>query len=318
MLERVLPRIAADPEAEPVEIVHYPEYTHDLLEVVLDGTGPSNGGRPSGGETARRLILKRGLHDWSDFRFRSARLASALLHDATDLVAPAYLDLPASVEGDPVLGYWKIPLPTLEEVWDSLGPERRRRALESWGRALRSIHRVRVDGGGPLDRVSREGIELRAFLVSDVADRLLPAVRGTWPAGEPLVGRLASAASRAAERAPEESVLLHADFHFSNVLYDPEDGRCVGLLDLEASMAGLPEADLAYLQVVHSDLLAGAPEAAWWPRFVAGYGDEGDPWMLAFFRAWHLLNIAFYEALEGAHAYADELGEAAAEALDEL
>jgi aminoglycoside phosphotransferase (APT) family kinase protein len=87
--------------------------------------------------------------------------------------------------------------------------------------------------------------------------------RWTWlmdRAPEELTGQAPAVAERLrASRPPErEPVLVHADFHYGNMLF--RDGRVVALLDWEIAQVGQPLLDLACLMVVSQASRTGAVE----------------------------------------------------------
>jgi aminoglycoside phosphotransferase (APT) family kinase protein len=106
----------------------------------------------------------------------------------------------------------------------------------------------------------------------------------------------------------------------ANVLCRVEDGeiRCVGFLDLEAALAGPPEADLAKIGIYHGPLFGKPLNGCWFERVWEGYGKPLDPIVLAFFRAFHLVNIGFHSAFTGNKAHAGEIARAAQEEVDAL
>lgn len=62
----------------------------------------------------------------------------------------APLPLPDGLDERPVEAYWRISLPTLEELWPGLSPAEREGALRSLGGLIRRVHDVRLPGHGPL------------------------------------------------------------------------------------------------------------------------------------------------------------------------
>lgn len=308
LLSWLLPHLAEAGEIEDSDDVedvrHIDGHSNDLLEVSLSG---------------RPLMVKRGVEDWTEPRFRGARAAARILTE-TDLRAPRHLDVPPRVDGCSVLAWWKIPLGTVAGTWPDLEVSERHRLLRSCGRLLRRLHSIEVPGHGLLAHVVEDGASAAGFLRRDLADRLRPVLEAEWPAALPaqeaLLGHVRWVASRSGP-----ARFVHGDPNFSNLLVERGEGpECVGVLDLEAAMGAPPEADLAYVQLVHSPLLAGTPEQGWMRSLLEGYRARPDPVLTVFFHAYHLLNIGLHEALTGNHGHAGDLAIAArsaSAALDE-
>ena len=309
----------------------------DLLDSIVDAlrTGPGCGepGEVSCSDAhsndvsavrfsdGRTLMVKRGRYDWAVERFATSRRAAALVKEA-GIVAPDPLPLPEMVDGRPLEAYWRVDLPTLEELWPSLDERARRDALRSAGRLMRRLHRIRLPGYGPLMRAD-DPVPLGESLEADLGGRLRPAVVGEWPAGLPYLDLLLELRPELAARwAGEPAVLIHHDLHLGNLLCEPQGGTvsCVGLLDLETAAGGVAEADLAVMQVLHGPRFERPIAGSWFARVQEGYGSDLDEWALAYFRLYHLVNQGFYSALVGHEWHAAEIAamaEAEADALAE-
>lgn len=299
LLGRLLPHLTRTGEigeSEEVESVrHIDGHSNDLMEIWVSG---------------RPLMVKRGVEDWTEPRFRGARVAARMLAE-TDIRAPRHLDVPDRIDGCSVLAWWKIPLNTVAGTWPDLQAPERHRLLRTCGRLLRRLHSVDVPGFGLLAHVVEDGESAASFLHRDLADRLRPVLEAEWPEAVPAQEALLGHVPRVASRAGPPR-LVHGDPNLSNLLLRSGDGpRCVGVLDLEAAMGGPAEADLAYVQLVHSPLLAGTPEQGWMRSLLEGYGGRPDPVLTVFFHAYHLLNIGLHEALTGNHGHARDLAVAA-------
>lgn len=294
-----------DPQDFHVRI--YEGYSNDLAEVEL-GDG-------------RLLMVKRGRHEWRALRFRSSRMASRLLRERTEVVAPMHLEEPRRVGGKPVLAYWRIGLPTLEQLWPEIPRSDRGNVVRSLGRLLREIHEVTVGGFGPLAEAGRRPT-LDRFLTEDLEQRLLPAVKHQWPSGRRLVEQLSDAISRVAENDGEVARLAHNDLHLDNILCEVGKGgtvRCAGVLDLEAAVGGPAEADLASADVLHQPLFAQEEQAEGFQDHVrAGYDQELDETTVSFFRAYHLLNMGYYAAVVGQREHAGHVARAAEHEISAL
>ena len=259
---------------------------------------------------ARTLVIKRARYAWDGERFRASRVAADLLRRRTGVLAPHQLDVGPEVDGRAVEAYWRIELPTLRERWPALAEEERRRALRSWGGLLRRVHKVRLAGHGPLPRAVREPSSLARFLAEELERRLPPAVAAHWPAARDAVRALRALVPDVARRlGPGPGVLLHNDPHLGNVLCEARGRRvrCVGVIDLEAAVAGPPESDLAHLQVLHGPLLGCPLPGGWFEHVLEGYGAPADPATLAFYRAYHLVNLGVHAAMVGLHGHAADV-----------
>lgn len=266
----------------------------------------------------RTLVVKMGDEEWRRQRFAASRAACGLLQRRTGIVAPDPLPLDGAKPHPPMEAYWKIEAPTLAELWPRLDGPGRGRALRGWGELLRRVHRVRPRGHGALPAAERQPGSLQAHLAADLGERLLPAVRYTWPRASALVEQLADAVPAIAARAGDP-VLLHGDPHHGNVLCQPQGRgvRCVGFLDLEGAWAGPPEADVAVAELIHGPLFTPLP-AGWTEEFRRGYRESLDAASLAFYRGLHLANLGYHAALTGLDAHAADLLGAVRGTLAEL
>ena len=259
----------------------------------------------------RALVVKRGRYAWDAPRFAAARAAARLLA-RTPLRVPAPLDLPEPPDGLPIEAYWRIDLPVLREAWPALSAPSRTRVLRSWGAALAAVHAIPVDRFGPLAGDASETGTLGNRIGADLEHRLLPASHAEWPEGAAWVARLAELAPGAAARAGRP-VLAHGDPHAANVLCGGGKGEraeCAGFLDLETAEGGVPEADVARLQVLHGPLFgAPLPEGAL-AQIRIGYGRPLDARMLSLYRAVHLANLGYHAASTGLSAHAADVARA--------
>ncbi|MBW3571594.1 MAG: aminoglycoside phosphotransferase family protein [Gemmatimonadetes bacterium] len=305
LVRALLPVAAPGIERRQVRIRHLDAHSNDVAEVrVPDG---------------RVLMVKRGRYPWSAARLTASRTAAGLLRGAYVRV-PQPIPLPDGVDQEPVEAYWRIEHPTLQELWPTLSPARRRHALRSLGRLLRRVHRVEAGRHGPLGG-GEAPASLEAHLAADLGWRLLPAVYGEWPQAAWEVERLVALIPRLAERLGDAPpVLLHGDVHLGNVLCDTGYGgaRCVGLLDLESAGGGPAEADLAIAQLHHGPLFASPLPDGWFRALLRGYGREPDPFALGFYRAVHLANMGFHSALVGHAEHAESVAAALEWEVDAL
>jgi aminoglycoside phosphotransferase (APT) family kinase protein len=266
----------------------------------------------------RTLVIKRGEEEWVRQRFAASRAACGLLRRRTSIIAPEPILVPEAERHPPLEVYWKVELVPPADVWPRLDARDRTRALRDRGRLLRRIHRVRPRGHGALPRAERAAGSLEARLATDLGDRLLPAVRQTWPEGMDVVGALVDAVPAVAARAGGP-VLLHGDPHQGNVLCKVEGKkiRRVGVIDLEAAWGGPPEADVAVAELIHGPLFHPLPDE-WTAEFRRGYREALDGAAIAFYRAVHLANLGYHAARTGLHAHAADVLNAARAAVADL
>lgn len=296
VLEEILASLALSHTSVPEAVVHRDHFSNDFTEIRL--------------RNGRTIIVKRGRFEWTRPRFDTSRAASKLIRRKTGLTVPAPLPLPSGLE-DPLEAYWRIDVPTLMEVWPSLDRQTQRTALRSWGTLAGELHSVETLGFGPLTPEASGHGSVADFLRRELMDRLLPAVVGEWPESEGRVYALAEAADEVGARVGGHSRLIHGDLHMGNVLCDPDRHfECVGLIDLETAQAAPPEAELAVMEIHHGELFDHALDGEWLPVVLEGYGHPLDPWVVNFYRAFHLLNMGFYSNLIGHGWHADRVGEA--------
>ena len=284
VLEQLLPGIPGS--HRPARVRHEFRGSNDLLDVRLGD---------------RRLMLKRGLEPWSSERFATARTVARLIGERSEMLTPAYLPTGDAVDGWPVLAWWRVEQPTLEELWPGLDADPRAGALRSLGDLLARLHRIPADHWGS-SGLTPTNEDDHHFLLWDLEGRLRRAVIGSWPEALPLVERAVELAAELWMVDPEPC-LAHNDVHISNILCSVEDGgvRCVGFLDLEAAGGALPEADLSYLALIHSTPMAGDLGRRWFARVLEGYDAPVCDRRMRLFRLYHLLNIGIHAALSGEH-----------------
>lgn len=127
-----------------------------------------------------------------------------------------------------------------ESVAERLEPERRRAIGLSLPKALASIHRVDLESAGLLDLAGHK----------PYAERQLKRWSAQWEQSRTHdLPDIEDLAARLARNVPEqtETTLVHGDFHLSNVITSPDDGRVVAILDWELCTLGDPLADLGGL-----------------------------------------------------------------------
>lgn len=306
-IDAVLAALAEQLEdAEPSEVAVRGEHSNDIAEVrFADG---------------RTLMVKRAAAEDAGARFRTSRVASELLRKEAGVMAPRHLELPLRLDGRPIEAYWRIPYPTLKRLWPELAEDERAEALREWGRLLARIHRIELPGHGELLETGERGYDLAEFLVRDLEERLRPSVERGWPAAldgvDRLIARIPDVARRIGERG---AVLVHNDLWTGNVLCDTTRGlRCIGVLDLEDAFAGPPGADLAKTAVLHGPLFGYELGGDWFDRVLDGYGRSVDAGAVAFFRAYHLVNMGFHAAIVGYEDHARDVARSLAAEIDAL
>lgn len=285
----------------------------DRLRAVTAADSNSNDVRFLEFEDGRTLIAKEPRFPELSGDLLAERTASRLLRDHPDVLAPEHLPVD---DGDdaPLVAYWLIPHPTLEKVWPTLTETRRAATLRSWGRLMRRLHDMRLPGHGRLPEALHGTGSLGDFLADDLEGRLRPAVQADWPDAIDLIDRLIDAVPSVVGRiADRDPVLVHGDLFAANVLCSWRDGapQCVGVIDLEDAMAGPPEADLAKTEILHGPLFGRSLPAGWFDHVLEGYGPGPDPRARAFFRAWHMVNMAYHEAITCPTHHVVDLVEAA-------
>lgn len=257
----------------------------------------------------RKLIVKRARDPQNAYRFEVSRVASALLREVPDVVAPEYLSLREGIDDPAVLVYWWVPGRTLHELWPEVPADARPEAVRSFGRIVRRLQEVTLPGHGALLEARTGRTELGPWLRVDLGERLLPAVEADWPDGAAAVRALLEAVPDVARAVSGPPVLVHNDLFDQNVLCSggPETLACVGVIDFEDAFAGPPEAELAKTEILHGPLFGQPWLWDWRPYFLEGWGAEPEPLLLAFFRAHQLANMGYHARLVGLDAHAREV-----------
>jgi aminoglycoside phosphotransferase (APT) family kinase protein len=155
-----------------------------------------------------------------------------------------------------------------------------------------------VIAGSAVDTLKRlQAVPLERTGIADEQPQELAAelARWTWlmdRAPEELTGEAPGLVSLLESRmpAPKQPVLVHADFHYGNMLF--REGRLVALLDWEIAQLGQPLLDLACLFVVAQSARTGKDR-------VPGGGsiDVPDDWLLACYGSARSEEFAWYLAL---------------------
>lgn len=255
----------------------------------------------------RVLMMKRARHAWGRQAFRASSAAARILREQADILVPEPLSLP-DTNGLPRQAYWRIPDPTLADVWPSLAAGARRSAMRSLGRLLVDVHAVRLPAWGAVAGGERRGEALAEVVGADLVDRLLPAFHGLLPDAAAAVERLSSFVDAVGERAEQRGpTLAHNDLHMGNVLcrVEGDEVTCVGLLDLDEAVAAPPASDVARFEVLHGPLFAQHLSPRWRAEVWRGYGRRPEAFLVVFFRALHLANLGLHSAIVGDDAHAE-------------
>lgn len=307
-LEELVPEIldrVAEPEATVGhEVRRRDRHSNQVLEVHLrDG---------------RILVIKAGIGPGAMARFRTSAHAARLARDRAGLAAPRHLAV-RDLGERPVLVYWWLPGPTLEELLAGAGDAERRRLLVDWGELVARLHGIALPAYGPLPPPQVK-TTLGEFLERDLGERLAGAVAHHLPEGSPTLDRLLDAVRETEARCRGPATLVHCDLFDRNVLCRDDGGeaRCVGLLDFEDAFAGPAEADLAKAEVLHGPLFGQPWDPSWLEPFLEGYGRSPEGFLVGYFRAWHLLNMGFHAALSGWQDHALQVARVAAAEVGSL
>lgn len=260
------------------------------------------------------FILKQSDFSWAHQRFMSARQASSLLRNHTDIISPDYVSIPEGTFQKPTLVYRYLPHSTLDEVWPRLTSSQRNKAIISLGGLLRKMHQISPDRFGLLTEKSSYS-SLSSFLTAELQERLKPAMAGEWPDGIPLTNKLLKFVEGISEK-KQPSSLVHHDLHLGNVLCK-ENARgmeCIGFLDFEEAKSGCWESDIAKSIVLHHPMFFENGEKHKWingfgDRLIEGYERDPDPLLLNFFKIYHLLNLGLFSAMNGKTATTSQISD---------
>lgn len=262
----------------------------------------------------RSLMVKCARYDWVGPRFRSSRRASSLIREQTSLVAPDHLPVTKGENNKDILVYWHIPLPTLKQLWPELSSAERKDVLRRLGSMLRKVHEIQVSQYGLLEVNGQSHDSICGYMENDLQGRLKPAVWAHWKDAIPQIDRLTEMAADLPER--DAPALVHNDLHLDNILCKTEDDEihCQGLLDLEEAGGGRFESDLASAIVLHNPIFFRMEDNVEWLRdfdrhLLEGYGREPDPFVLRFYRSYHLINMGFFFAHSGDKERAMQIAE---------
>lgn len=282
-------------------------YSNKLVRIVFD--------------SGRSMIVKQSQYDWAAPRFQSARRASSLLRNQTDIIAPEHIAVPDEITEMPTLAYWYLSAPTLKELWPELSQSQKKEATVSLGGLLKKMHSINVSGYGALSSDESYSSAL-AYMYTDLYERLEPTIGAKWPDILPVVYELMQLTESAQEQ-EQEATLIHNDFHIGNVLctLEGDNVNCIGLLDLEEAGGGCWELDLARAVTLHHPLFAGGNLRGncldnFGQLIVKGYDEKPDAELLRLFRVYHLLNLGLYSAMNEKHEHARNIGKEASQLLN--
>lgn len=246
------------------------------------------------------LIIKRARQPWGRSAFNTAAAAARMIGTASEIEVPEPLPVPLRLHGRTVQAYWRLPRPTLGELWPRLEERQRQDALRSLGRMMRRLHAIPAARFGDITSAGA-GSDAAGMLRRDLVHRLLPAVYAHWPAGAWSVERVIERIPDVARHAPHTPVLTHNDLHIGNVLCDVRASgvECVGLLDLDGVTGCCAERDVATFRVLHGPHFLMEVSPACHAALDEGRGARSHPLLLSFFRCVQLANQGFSSGLLG-------------------
>ena len=261
-------------------------------------------------DDGRRLMVKQAAEPGevraADYA-RAARIAR--IWREADICVPELREVP---EGDaPTAAYWRLSAPTLRTLWPRLSPHVRAEVLCDWGVLLRRMHDATPPAAGEaLERYTTDAL-------ADLSLRLRAQIGWVWPDFLPIFERLRALVPALEDRTTAAPVLLHNDLHMSNVLCRPEGRgplgptqiRCIGAIDLEDAALGLAESDLGRIAACHHPLFGRPLDGRALHRIAEGYARPLDPLLIAFFRAYHLVNVGYHRAHCGQRACLQDIAE---------
>ncbi|MEC7525986.1 MAG: phosphotransferase [Myxococcota bacterium] len=187
--------------------------------------------------------------------------------------------------------FWNVQLPELT-------PRHRTAIYDELARVLAHIHSVKLDAVGLSDYGKRGGYVERQL--SRWSAQYEQSATQTVPAMDALIEWLPRNLP-----AHDETTLCHGDYRLDNLIFHPEEPRCLAVIDWELSTLGHPIADLAYTCMLYDIQMprvggllgvdfaqSGIPSEA---DFVARYceltGRDGvEDW--SYFKAFGLFRLA--------------------------
>lgn len=271
----------------------------------------------------RKMIVKQSDYDWAHPRFSSARNASELLQENGTIVSPGHTYIPRNIEQKPTLAYWYLSFPTLHELWPELNSEQKKKSVRSFGRLLRQLHSIELNSFGLLQENSHFEA-LSSYIEDDLQNRLKPTMYAKWPDVVPVVDQLTNLINQVKDD-EKNAVLIHNDMHIGNILCttEAEEIECIGLLDLEEARGGCRESDIASAMILHQPLFAGLNNTIDWLQdfsrnLIEGYGQKPDPYLLSFFKAYHLLNLGLFSVMTGKQQHANNILQEVYKAREEI
>ena len=191
--------------------------------------------------------------------------------------------------------FWNVQLPEVTT------PAERTAIYDELARVLAALHQVDYRSVGLAD-YGKEG-QYVARQVSRWTKQYEASKTGEIPAMEALIRYLP-------EHLPEGDVttLVHGDYRLDNMVFHPEEPRCLAVLDWELSTLGHPLADAAYTCMLYDVALpnvggllgvdfekTGIPtEERFLETYVAhgGHAPAGGPKEWAYFKAFSLFRLA--------------------------
>lgn len=151
-----------------------------------------------------------------------------------------------------------------QELHDSFDETTKSDVLRQLGRIVRELHSVKIDNQDGILFVGdyKDTISVFHEYFSDDVKKCFN------DADTERIRKLCNRYEYLSTHYPVELVLVHADLHFGNMMFDTANKKIVGLIDWGAAHLSEPSRDMHYY---YGD---GARD------FLAGYGDNGDPYLV--------------------------------------
>ena len=150
-----------------------------------------------------------------------------------------------------------------QELHDSFDEITKSDVLHQLGRIARELHSVKIDNQDGILFVGdyKDTISVFHKYFSDNVKKCFS------DSDQKRINEVCNRYEYLSTHYPVDLVLVHADLHFGNMMFDIANKKIVGLIDWGAAHLSEPSRDMHYY---YGD---GAKD------FLAGYGDNGDPYL---------------------------------------
>ena len=150
-----------------------------------------------------------------------------------------------------------------QELHDSFDETTKSDVLRQLGRIARELHSVKIDNQDGILFVGdyKDTISVFHEYFSDDVKKCFS------DSDQERINEVCNRYEYLSTCYPVDLVLVHADLHFGNMMFDTANKKIVGLIDWGAAHLSEPSRDMHYY---YGD---GARD------FLAGYGDNGDPYL---------------------------------------